>query len=209
MEQKLKNGSIQPRQSPIILFPFSSRSLIKTTVCLERKGWGCSKVKQDMQVISLCIWSTQAPIPCTILDHTSGQKATSPFETICCWNAAGHSFVSYALMVSCCHKYWVHFGTMYRCPKLQQRPQIFWQVLNRRGRQCLSTFIHIPEFLSFSRDTQLRKIFLKWPPPLWSPAKKALKQKVRGGINVTEETMAQAECFRMKNPPVPKAPRKT
>lgn len=74
MEQKLKNGSIQPRQSPIILFPFSSRSLIKTTVCLERKGWGCSKVKQDVQVISLCIWSTQAPIPCTILDHTVTNK---------------------------------------------------------------------------------------------------------------------------------------
>lgn len=56
MEQKLKNCSIQPKHSPIILFPFSSKSLIKTTVCLERRDRGCSKVKQDMQVVSLCFW---------------------------------------------------------------------------------------------------------------------------------------------------------
>lgn len=112
-------------------------------------------------------------------------------------------------MVSPCHDCSGHFGPRYRCPNLQQRPKIFWQVLSRRDKQCLSPFIHIPKFLSFSGDIQLRKFFLQEAFPLWSPANKALKQDVRRGVNVTEETKSQAKELGMKNPPMSKAPRKT
>lgn len=52
---------MQSSHSPIIQFPFSIKSLIKTST--QRVGSWCCKGREDVQMLRYCIWRGGAPNP--------------------------------------------------------------------------------------------------------------------------------------------------
>lgn len=79
MEQKLNSGYVQQSHSPIILFPFSSKSLIKTTEYSERllgqEGLRVQQSKTGCARAQSLRLESMGPKP-TVQRHIYVQKST-------------------------------------------------------------------------------------------------------------------------------------
>lgn len=98
---------MQSSHSPIILFPFSIKSLIKTST--QRVGSWCCKGREDVQMLRYCIWRGGAPNPqpkdTNVQPHFTQKQLHSE------WNSSEHNCVLYMVKKPRCQIFCVYLLT--------------------------------------------------------------------------------------------------